>query len=151
MSSATTDPGLDPVGLEIAWRRIEAVIDEAEATLIRASFSPLIREAFDFGVLLLDGNAGSVAHADASTVSQPRIGRPRMTVSSTPGSAIRSSDVAGSTRTMRPPRPRTTTAMLPSSIIATPPNMRFSAKPGSCATRARTRSARSSSNAIVAA
>lgn len=63
------DPALDPVGLEIAWRRIEAVIDEAEATLIRASFSPLIREAFDFGVLLLDAGGGSVAQSQRSMPS----------------------------------------------------------------------------------
>ncbi len=69
MTAPVTDPILDPVGLEIAWRRIEAVIDEAEATLIRASFSPLIREAFDFGVLLLDGQAGSVAQSQRSMPS----------------------------------------------------------------------------------
>jgi N-methylhydantoinase B len=69
MSSSVTDPVDDPIGLEISWRRIEAVIDEAEATLIRASFSPLIREAFDFGVLLLDANAGSVAQSRRSMPS----------------------------------------------------------------------------------
>jgi N-methylhydantoinase B len=69
VTSAAVNPVLDPVGLEIAWRRIEAVIDEAEATLIRASFSPLIREAFDFGVLLLDGKAGSVAQSQRSMPS----------------------------------------------------------------------------------
>jgi N-methylhydantoinase B len=59
----------DPVGLEIAWRRLEAVINESEATLIRASFSPLIREAFDFGVLLLDARGGSVAQSQRSIPS----------------------------------------------------------------------------------
>jgi N-methylhydantoinase B len=68
-SAVSSDSVLDPVGLEIAWRRIEAVIDEAEATLIRASFSPLIREAFDMGVLLLDGQAGSVAQSQRSMPS----------------------------------------------------------------------------------
>lgn len=62
-------PALDAVALEIAWGRIQAVIDEAEATLIRASFSPLIREAYDFGVLLLDGKAGSVAQSQRSMPS----------------------------------------------------------------------------------
>jgi N-methylhydantoinase B len=61
--------GLDPVTLEIAWGRIQAVIDEAEATLVRASFSPLIREASDFAVLLLDGSAGSVAQSARSMPS----------------------------------------------------------------------------------
>src|ERR1700733_76732 len=68
-SSPALDPALDPVGLEIAWRRIEAVIDESEATLIHASFSPLIREAFDFGVLLLDAAGGSVAQSQRSMPS----------------------------------------------------------------------------------
>ena len=59
----------DPITLEIAWGRLQAVIDEAEATLIRASFSPLIREAYDFGVLLLDGAGGSVAQSQRSMPS----------------------------------------------------------------------------------
>ena len=59
----------DAVSLEVAWGRIQAVIDEAEATLIRASFSPLIREAYDFGVLLLDGAGGSVAQSQRSMPS----------------------------------------------------------------------------------
>jgi N-methylhydantoinase B len=69
LSATAADPVADPIGLEIAWRRIEAVINEAEATLIRASFSPLIREAFDFGVLLLDASAGSVAQSQRSMPS----------------------------------------------------------------------------------
>ena len=59
----------DAVGLEIAWGRLRAVIDEAEATLIRTAFSPLVREACDFGVLLLDGAAGSVAQSQRSMPS----------------------------------------------------------------------------------
>jgi N-methylhydantoinase B len=59
----------DPVSLEIAWRRLEAIINESEATLIRASFSPLIREAFDFGVLLLDACGGSVVQSQRSIPS----------------------------------------------------------------------------------
>ena len=59
----------DAVALEIAWGRVRAVIDEAEATLIRTAFSPLVREACDFGVLLLDGAAGSVAQSQRSMPS----------------------------------------------------------------------------------
>ncbi|MCY4088246.1 MAG: hydantoinase B/oxoprolinase family protein, partial [Actinomycetia bacterium] len=62
-------PYLDAVALEIAWGRVRAVIDEAEATLIRTSFSPLVREACDFGVLLLDASAGSVAQSQRSMPS----------------------------------------------------------------------------------
>ena len=59
----------DPVALEIAWGRFQAVIDEAEAALIRTSFSPLVREAYDFGVVLLDASGGSVAQSQRSMPS----------------------------------------------------------------------------------
>ena len=52
---------LDAVGLEIAWSQFQAVIDEGETTLLRTAFSPIIREAYDFGVVLLDASGDSVA------------------------------------------------------------------------------------------
>jgi N-methylhydantoinase B len=70
----TTQPGtsgssFDHVALEIAWGRLQSIIDEAEATLIRTAFSPLIREGFDFGVVLLDGAGGSVTQSQRSMPS----------------------------------------------------------------------------------
>ena len=67
--TSVSDPQLDTVALEIAWGRVRAVIDEAEATLMRTAFSPLVREACDFGVLLLDASAGSVAQSQRSMPS----------------------------------------------------------------------------------
>jgi N-methylhydantoinase B len=60
---------LDPVTLEILWGRLQAVIDEAEVTLMRTAFSPIIREAFDFGVVLLDSHGGSVSQSQRSMPS----------------------------------------------------------------------------------
>jgi N-methylhydantoinase B len=60
---------LDPVSLEILSGRLQAVIDEAEVTLTRTAFSPIIREAFDFGVVLLDGEGGSVTQSQRSMPS----------------------------------------------------------------------------------
>jgi N-methylhydantoinase B len=60
---------LDPVTLEIIWGRLQAVIDEAEVTLMRTAFSPIIREAFDFGVVLLDSAGGSVSQSQRSMPS----------------------------------------------------------------------------------
>lgn len=60
---------LDPVTLEILWGRLQAVIDEAEITLTRTAFSPIIREAFDFGVVLLDSAGGSVTQSQRSMPS----------------------------------------------------------------------------------
>jgi N-methylhydantoinase B len=60
---------LDPITLEIIWGRLQAVIDEAEVTLMRTAFSPIIREAFDFGVVMLDSNGGSVTQSQRSMPS----------------------------------------------------------------------------------
>jgi hypothetical protein len=59
--------------------------------------------------------------------------------------AINRSDAAGSTRTSSPPCPLADTAMLPSIMNASPPNIFFSVTPGSAARSPRTRSASFSS------
>ena len=69
MSAARSRLALDPVTLEIIWGRLQAVIDEAEITLTRTAFSPIIREAFDFGVVLLDRDGGSVSQSQRSMPS----------------------------------------------------------------------------------
>jgi N-methylhydantoinase B len=45
---------LDPISLEILWNRLVAITDEAAATLIRTSFSTIVRESLDFACVLLD-------------------------------------------------------------------------------------------------
>ncbi len=71
MSATTVSTGfdLDPVTLEIAWGRLQAVTDEAEITLVRTAFSPIIREAFDFAVMLMDGEGGAVTQSQRSMPS----------------------------------------------------------------------------------
>jgi N-methylhydantoinase B len=69
MKAVKTNMSLDPVTLEIVWGRLQAVIDEAEVTLMKTAFSPIIREAFDFGVVLLDRDGGSVSQSQRSMPS----------------------------------------------------------------------------------
>jgi len=69
MKAVKSQLSLDPVSLEIVWGRLQAVIDEAEVTLMRTAFSPIIREAFDFGVVLLDSQGGSVSQSQRSMPS----------------------------------------------------------------------------------
>ena len=45
---------LDPVDIAIAWDRLISIADEGAATLIRTSFSTLVREALDLSVMLFD-------------------------------------------------------------------------------------------------
>jgi N-methylhydantoinase B len=66
---ASEASAFDAVGLEIAWSQLQAVIDEGETALLRTAFSPIIREANDFGVVLLDASGGSVAQSRRSLPS----------------------------------------------------------------------------------
>lgn len=49
----------DPIALQILWTRLIAVADEAATTLVRASFSPVVRESNDFSCAIFD-RAGNV-------------------------------------------------------------------------------------------
>jgi N-methylhydantoinase B len=54
-------PGLDPVSLEIVWHRLIAVVDEAATTLVRTSFSPIMRESNDLSCVLFDSRGNALA------------------------------------------------------------------------------------------
>ena len=58
-----THPAFDPVSLEILWGRVVAALDEAELSLIRTSFSLIVREAYDFACVLMDTEGNSVGQS----------------------------------------------------------------------------------------
>lgn len=69
-SSRTTDwkgHTLDPVTVSILWARLLAVVDEAAATLIRTSFSTIVREVHDMTQLLTDDRGQTLAQSAVST------------------------------------------------------------------------------------
>ncbi|TME97821.1 MAG: hydantoinase B/oxoprolinase family protein [Chloroflexi bacterium] len=51
---------LDPVSLEIVWHRLIAVVDEAATSLVRTSFSPIVRESNDFSCVLYDARGNDI-------------------------------------------------------------------------------------------
>lgn len=59
----------DPISLEIMWNRLISVVDEAAATLVRTSFSTIVKESNDYCCVLLDANGNSVANNTASIPS----------------------------------------------------------------------------------
>src|ERR1700687_2105724 len=67
---------LDPVELEIAWAKLISMTDEAAVSLVRTSFSTIVREAKDYTCILLDRHGRSVAQpttsAPAFTGTMPR-------------------------------------------------------------------------------
>jgi len=59
----------DPIALEIQWKRLVSMVDEASTAFIRTSFSVLVREANDFAVVLTDGEGRSLAQSTMSIAS----------------------------------------------------------------------------------
>src|SRR3954468_9547275 len=51
----------DPVALQVIWRRLIAIADEAATTLRRTSFSPIVRESNDFACVLFDAAGRAIA------------------------------------------------------------------------------------------
>lgn len=58
----------DPISLQILWSRLVAIVDETAATLVRTSFSTIVRESNDYSCILLDAEGNSLAQ---STLSIP--------------------------------------------------------------------------------
>jgi N-methylhydantoinase B len=68
-SHSAAGGGLDAISLEIQWRRLISMVDEASTAFIRTSFSLLVREANDFAVVLTDGEGRSLAQSTMSIAS----------------------------------------------------------------------------------
>src|SRR5215217_4893245 len=60
---------LDAIALEIQWKRLVSMVDEASTAFIRTSFSVLVREANDFAVVLTDAQGRSLAQSTMSIAS----------------------------------------------------------------------------------
>src|SRR6201992_3349213 len=58
----------DPIELEILWKRLISVFDEASAAFVRTCFSTLVRDGNDFAIVLTDAQGRSLAQ---STMSLP--------------------------------------------------------------------------------
>ena len=59
----------NPIVLEILWRRLISLVDEAASGLVRTSFSTAVREGNDFACVLMDSCGDSVAHSSLSLPS----------------------------------------------------------------------------------
>jgi len=59
----------DPITLEIMWSRLISIVDEAAATLVRTSFSTIVKESNDYACMLLASNGDSLVNNTASIPS----------------------------------------------------------------------------------
>ncbi|SOZ17195.1 hydantoinase B/oxoprolinase family protein [Cupriavidus taiwanensis] len=60
---------LNGITLELLWRRLISMVDEAAASLVRTSFSSIVRESNDFACVITDAKGNSIAQASNSIPS----------------------------------------------------------------------------------
>ncbi len=60
----------DPITLEILWRRIISVVDEADASVARTAFSSLLRDAHDYTCIFTDRKGRLLAQGTFCTPGQ---------------------------------------------------------------------------------
>jgi N-methylhydantoinase B/oxoprolinase/acetone carboxylase alpha subunit len=60
-------PGIDPITLEMLWRRLISIVGELGSTLRRTSFSTVVRDIGDYGCAVFDGEARLLAQTPDST------------------------------------------------------------------------------------
>ncbi len=60
----------DPITLEIFWRRLISIVDEADSTVARTAFSSLLRDAHDYTCMFTDRKGRELAQGTFATPGQ---------------------------------------------------------------------------------
>jgi len=60
----------DPITLEILWRRLISIVDEADATVSRTAFSSLLRDAHDYTCMFTDRQGRELVQGTFATPGQ---------------------------------------------------------------------------------
>ena len=60
----------DPITLEILWRRLISIVDEADASVARPAFSSLLRDAHDYTCMFTDSRGQELAQGTFCTPGQ---------------------------------------------------------------------------------
>jgi len=60
----------DPITLEILWRRLVSIVDEADAAVARTAFSSLLRDAHDYTCMFTDSRGRELAQGTLATPGQ---------------------------------------------------------------------------------
>jgi N-methylhydantoinase B len=68
--SVPRDSSFDPVTLEILWRRLISIVDEADGSVARTAFSSLLRDAHDYTCMFTDRQGRELAQGSFATPGQ---------------------------------------------------------------------------------
>ncbi len=60
----------DPITLEILWRRLVSIVDEADASVARTAFSSLLRDAHDYTCMFTDSRGNELVQGTFCTPGQ---------------------------------------------------------------------------------
>ena len=60
----------DPITLEILWRRLISIVDEADSSVARTAFSSLLRDAHDYTCMFTDRFGRELAQGTFATPGQ---------------------------------------------------------------------------------
>ncbi|MGO9119766.1 MAG: hydantoinase B/oxoprolinase family protein [Desulfomonilaceae bacterium] len=60
----------DPITLEILWRRLISIVDEADASVARTAFSSLLRDAHDYTCMFTDSQGNELVQGTLCTPGQ---------------------------------------------------------------------------------
>jgi len=63
-------PRFDPITLEILWRRLISIVDEADSAVARTAFSSLLRDAHDYTCMFTDRRGRELAQGSFATPGQ---------------------------------------------------------------------------------
>ncbi|TAN56474.1 MAG: hydantoinase B/oxoprolinase family protein, partial [Betaproteobacteria bacterium] len=69
-ASQAPKPGFDPVTLEILWRRLISIVDEADAAVARTAFSSILRDGHDYTCMFTDRRGRELAQGTLATPGQ---------------------------------------------------------------------------------
>jgi N-methylhydantoinase B len=64
------DTRIDPITLEILWRRLISIVDESDAAVARTAFSSLLRDAHDYTCMFTDSRGRELAQGTLATPGQ---------------------------------------------------------------------------------
>ena len=65
-----TKSKFDPITLEILWRRLVSIVDEADASVARTAFSSLLRDAHDYTCMFTDSRGQELVQGTFCTPGQ---------------------------------------------------------------------------------
>ena len=60
----------DPITIEILWRRLISIVDEADSAVSRTAFSSLLRDAHDYTCMFTDRKGRELAQGSFATPGQ---------------------------------------------------------------------------------